>query len=108
METAAPSTVFGLAAYNGEAHLAISILPIADLIKKKSFADADVYVFSKVYTGLAAVVMRRLQEEFGTAIAHFRDVLGEATYQSLARKGEAMTTETVTYAYDQSTNPEQS
>jgi hypothetical protein len=40
--------------------------------------------------------------EFSTAIAHLRDVLGEATYESLARKGEAMTTAAmVTYAYDQ-------
>jgi hypothetical protein len=40
--------------------------------------------------------------ELGTAIAHLRDVLGEATYESLARKGETMTTaEMVTYAYDQ-------
>jgi hypothetical protein len=40
--------------------------------------------------------------EFGTAIAHLRNVLGEATYESLARKGETMTTaEIVTYAYDQ-------
>jgi hypothetical protein len=40
--------------------------------------------------------------ELGTAIAHLRDVLGEATYESLARKGESMTTaEMVTYAYDQ-------
>ena len=40
--------------------------------------------------------------EFGTAIAHLRDVLREATYESLARKGETMTTaEIVTYAYDQ-------
>jgi hypothetical protein len=39
---------------------------------------------------------------FGTAIAHLRDVLGEATYESLARKGETMTTaEMATYAYDQ-------
>ena len=31
-----------------------------------------------------------------------RDVLGEATYESLARKGETMTTaEMATYAYDQ-------
>jgi predicted ATPase len=37
-----------------------------------------------------------------TAITHLRDVLGEATYESLARKGEAMTTAAmVTYAYDQ-------
>jgi class 3 adenylate cyclase len=40
--------------------------------------------------------------EFTTAIAHLRDVLGEATYESLARKGETMTTaEMATYAYDQ-------
>ena len=43
-----------------------------------------------------------LMAEFGTAIAHLRTVLGEATYESFARKGEAMTTaEMVTYAYDQ-------
>ena len=40
--------------------------------------------------------------EITTAIAHLRDVLGEATYESLARKGETMTTaEMATYAYDQ-------
>jgi predicted ATPase/class 3 adenylate cyclase len=40
--------------------------------------------------------------ELNTAIAHLRDVLGEATYESLARKGEAMRTAAIaTYAYDQ-------
>ena len=40
--------------------------------------------------------------EISTAIAHLRDVLGDQTYESLARKGETMTTaEMVTYAYDQ-------
>ena len=40
--------------------------------------------------------------EFGTAITHLRDVLGDQTYESLARKGETMTTAAmVTYAYDQ-------
>ena len=40
--------------------------------------------------------------EITTAITHLRDVLGEATYESLARKGEAMTTAAMaTYAYDQ-------
>jgi predicted ATPase len=40
--------------------------------------------------------------EISTAITHLRDVLGEATYESLARKGEAMTAAAmVTYAYDQ-------
>ena len=40
--------------------------------------------------------------EINTAIAHLRAVLGDQTYESLARKGETMTTsEVVTYAYDQ-------
>jgi predicted ATPase len=40
--------------------------------------------------------------QLSTAIAHLRDVLGEQTYEPLARKGETMTTAAiVTYAYDQ-------
>jgi predicted ATPase len=40
--------------------------------------------------------------EISTAITHLRDVLGEATYESLAHKGETMTTAAMaTYAYDQ-------
>jgi predicted ATPase len=40
--------------------------------------------------------------EITTAIAHLREILGEATYESLALKGETMTTAAmVTYAYDQ-------
>jgi tetratricopeptide (TPR) repeat protein len=40
--------------------------------------------------------------EISTAIIHLREVLGEATYESLARKGETMTTAAMaTYAYDQ-------
>ena len=51
---------------------------------------------------LSPLSARRLTAEFVTAIAHLRDVLGEATYESLARKGETMTTAAIaTYAYDQ-------
>jgi predicted ATPase len=40
--------------------------------------------------------------EINTAITHLRDVLGDQTYESLARKGQTMTTAAmVTYAYDQ-------
>ena len=40
--------------------------------------------------------------ELTTAIAHLRDVLGDQTYESLARKGETMTTAAMAaYAYDQ-------
>jgi hypothetical protein len=40
--------------------------------------------------------------QISTVIAHLRDVLGDQTYESLACKGETMTTaEMATYAYDQ-------
>jgi hypothetical protein len=40
--------------------------------------------------------------EFLTATAHLRTALGDQAYESLARKGEAMTTAAMaTYAYDQ-------
>ena len=40
--------------------------------------------------------------ELDAAITHLRDVLGDQTYESLARKGEAMSTAAMaTYAYDQ-------
>jgi predicted ATPase len=40
--------------------------------------------------------------EITTAITHLRDVLGEATHESLARTGETMTTAAMaTYVYDQ-------
>ena len=45
---------------------------------------------------------RSVVPEISTAIIHLRNVLGDETYESLARKGETMTTaEMVTYAYDQ-------
>jgi tetratricopeptide (TPR) repeat protein len=40
--------------------------------------------------------------QLSTAITHLRDVLGDQIYESLARKGETMTTAAMaTYAYDQ-------
>jgi hypothetical protein len=40
--------------------------------------------------------------EITTAIAHLRDVLGDETYESLAGKGETMTTAAIAaYAYDE-------
>jgi hypothetical protein len=50
----------------------------------------------------AAVYSASGVPEITTAITHLRDVLGEATYESLARNGETMTTAAMaTYAYDQ-------
>ena len=43
-----------------------------------------------------------LLPEFNNAIAHLRAVLGDQTYDSLAREGKTMTTaEMAAYAYDQ-------
>jgi tetratricopeptide (TPR) repeat protein len=40
--------------------------------------------------------------ELSTTVAHLRDVLGDQTYESLARKGETLTAAAMaTYAYDQ-------
>ncbi len=40
--------------------------------------------------------------ELGALISHVHEILGDQTYDSLARKGETMTTaEMVAYAYDQ-------
>jgi hypothetical protein len=40
--------------------------------------------------------------ELSTAVTHLREVLGDQTYETLARKGERMTiADIATYAYDQ-------
>ena len=53
--------------------------------------------------GFAGTAMARgAFPEINTTIAHLREVLRDQIYESLARKGETMTTaEMVTYAYDQ-------
>jgi hypothetical protein len=51
--------------------------------------------------GISAVAALPAMSEFGTAIAHLRNELDEATCESLAWQGETMTTaEMATYAYD--------
>jgi hypothetical protein len=56
-----------------------------------------------IITGFAATEMARAgYPQINATIAHLREVFGDQTYESLARKGEAMTTaEMVAYAYDQ-------
>jgi hypothetical protein len=52
--------------------------------------------------GFAVIPWTAMLAEFNILIAHLRDVLGDQTYESLARKGETMTTAAmVAYAYDQ-------
>jgi predicted ATPase len=56
-----------------------------------------------IIAGFAATEMARAgYPQITTTIAHLCEVLGNQTYEALARKGETMTTaEIVTYAYDQ-------
>jgi tetratricopeptide (TPR) repeat protein len=52
--------------------------------------------------GFAVIPYTEMLAEFNTLIAHLRDVLGDQAYESLARKGETMTTAAMAaYAYDQ-------
>ncbi len=86
----------------------------------RNFYDSGNVAYIRFALGTLAVLLDRLgrlepaatiagfafnpltASELGTAITHLRDVLGEAAYESLARKGETMTTaEMVAYAYDQ-------
>ena len=61
------------------------------------------YEAAATISGFAASPLTRATyPEINTAIAHLRDVLGDQTYESLARKGQTMTTAAMaTYAYDQ-------
>ena len=61
------------------------------------------YEPAAIIAGFASTPMTAIGfRELGTAITHLRDVLGDQTYESLARKGETMTTAAMaTYAYDQ-------
>ena len=61
------------------------------------------YEQATTISGFAATAMAQAAyPELNATIAHLRAVLGEATYESLARKGETMSTAAmVAYAYDQ-------
>ncbi len=61
------------------------------------------YESAATIAGFASIPLTEMAyPEITTAIAHLRDVLGDQTYESLARKGETMTTAAMaTYAYDQ-------
>ena len=60
------------------------------------------YAPAATLAGFAVNPLTPLFTEIGAAMAHLRKVLGDQTYESLARKGETMTTAAmVTYAYDQ-------
>ena len=60
------------------------------------------YEPAAIIAGFAFNPITATLSEFSAAIARLRDVLGDQTYESLARRGETMTAaEMVAYAYDQ-------
>jgi hypothetical protein len=60
------------------------------------------YEAAATIAGFALTPLSAALPEITTAITHLREILGDQTYESLAPKGETMTTaEMVAYAYDQ-------
>jgi hypothetical protein len=66
------------------------------------FDRLERYEAAATIAGFALDPLSAALAEFTTAIVHLRDVLGHETYESLAHKGESMTTAAIlTDAYDQ-------
>jgi predicted ATPase/class 3 adenylate cyclase len=75
---------------------------VAQAILAVLFDRLGRYEPAATIAGFAFSPLTAALPEFSCAIAHLRDVLGDQTYESLARKGETMTTAAmVTYALDQ-------
>ncbi len=80
------------------AHMPIALAVLAILLHRLARHEQAATMAGFAFNPLTAAWV----PELGTAITHLRDVLGDQTYDSFARKGETMTTaEVATYAYDQ-------
>jgi predicted ATPase/class 3 adenylate cyclase len=79
-------------------HLRAPLAVLATLFDRLARYEPAATIAGFAFNPLTALTSR----EISTAIAHLRDVLGDQTYESLARKGETMTAAAMaTYAYDQ-------
>jgi hypothetical protein len=79
-------------------HMRAPLALLATLFDRLGRHESAATIAGFALNPLTALTLR----EITTAITHLRDVLGDQTYESLARKGETMTTAAmVTYAYDQ-------
>jgi hypothetical protein len=87
--------------YHGSGNTSVIHVPLAALaalFDRREHYEAAAKIAGFALNSLTAAWI----PEINTAIAHLRDVLGDQTYESLARKGETMTTaEMVVCAYDQ-------
>jgi hypothetical protein len=87
--------------YYDSGSLSLMSVPLAVLAAV--FDRLGLYEPAATLSGFAATPLGRVAvPEIITAISHLREVLGDQTYDSLARKGEAMTNAAiVAYAYAQ-------
>jgi hypothetical protein len=87
--------------YHDSGNIAMMRSPLAFLAAL--FDRLGRYEAAATVAGFALDPLTRLAfPELDAATAHLREVLGDQTYESLARKGETMTTAAMaTYAYDQ-------
>ena len=80
------------------ANILMPMAVLAALLDRLGRYEAAATISGFAFSPLSALAV----PEINTAITHLRDVLGDKTYESLARKGEAMTTAAmVAYAYDE-------
>jgi hypothetical protein len=80
------------------AYIPIAVATLAVFLDRLGRLEPAATIAGFAFGPLTAAAFPQLS----TVIAHLRDVLGDQTYESLARKGERMTTAAmVTYAYDQ-------
>ena len=80
------------------AMIRIPLVVLAALFDRLGRHEAAATIAGFAFNPLTAAAI----SEINTAIAHLRDVLGDQTYESLAREGETMTTSAiVSYAYNQ-------
>jgi tetratricopeptide (TPR) repeat protein len=87
--------------YHDSGNIAVIRVPLANLavvLDRRGRYESAATIAGFAFSPMTALTIH----ELGTAIAHLRNTLGDQTYESLARRGETMTTaEIVTYAYDQ-------
>jgi hypothetical protein len=87
--------------YHDSGNVAVMGVPLSNLaytLDRLGRHEPAASILGFAFTPMVAVTIKGIDR----TITHLREVLGDQIYESLARKGEAMTTAAIaTYAYDQ-------